>query len=55
VKEELLALEKCRRKLLEAREAEWNLKSRETWLDKGDDTTNLFQDYAKGRKMAKTI
>jgi hypothetical protein len=55
VKEELLALEKCRRQLLEAQEVEWNLKSRATWLDKGDDNTKLFHAYAKGRKMANTI
>jgi hypothetical protein len=54
-KEELRELEGRRRKLLEEREAEWRLKSRAIWLEKGDENTKFFQAFAKGRKMANTI
>jgi len=54
-KEDLLSLEKKRRQLLQAREAEWRLKSRALWLQNGDENTKLFQAYAKGRKMENTI
>jgi hypothetical protein len=47
-KEDLKIMEMCRRRLLEEKEASWRMKSRTTWLAKGDENTKLFQDYAKG-------
>jgi hypothetical protein len=54
-KEALLALEKKKRQLLEAKEKEWRLKSRALWLQSGDENTKFFQAYEKGRKMVNTI
>jgi hypothetical protein len=36
-------------------EATWRLKSREIWLENGDENTKLFHAFAKGRKAANTI
>jgi hypothetical protein len=54
-KEELKSLEANRRKLLEEKDAMWRQKRREIWLEKGDENTNFFQPYAKGRKSTNTI
>jgi hypothetical protein len=51
----LLSLEVCLRKLLEDKEVEWHLKNRATWLNKGDENTNFFQAFMKGRNTANTI
>jgi hypothetical protein len=50
VKEALLVLEKKRRKLLEAKEAEWRLKNRALWLQSGDENTKFFRLMLKGEK-----
>jgi hypothetical protein len=41
-KEDLKNMEMCRRRLLEEKEESWIMKSRDTWLAKGDENTNLF-------------
>jgi len=51
----LVALQKAKKKLLEAKEVEWNLKSKALWMKNGYGNTKLFQAYAKGRKMSNTI
>jgi hypothetical protein len=52
-REALIQLEQKKRKLLEEKEATWRLKSMATWLEKGDENTEFFQAYAKGRKIIK--
>jgi hypothetical protein len=47
----LVPLEKAKKKLLEAKEEEWSLKSRALWLKNEDGNTKFFQTYTKGRKM----
>jgi hypothetical protein len=54
-KEALLMLEKNIKQLRQAREEECRLKRRALWLHSGDENTNFFQAYAKGRKLANTI
>jgi len=48
-------MEKCKRKILEDREPTWRLKSRALWLESGDENTQFFQAYARGRKTSNTI
>jgi hypothetical protein len=40
---------------LEEKEVVWRLKSRATWLEKGDENTKFFQAYAKGNNLSNTI
>jgi len=54
-REALIQLEQKKRKLLEEKEAVWRLKSRAIWLEKGDENTNFFLSYEKGRKLSNTI
>ena len=54
-KEDLVCLEGRRDSLLLEKEETWRLKSRATWLECGDDNTNFFHSYAKGRKATNTI
>lgn len=54
-KDIILLLESHRSKILLAREEEWRLKSRAIWLKDGDENTNFFLNYAKGRKNSNTI
>ena len=51
----MLALEKKRRQLLEAKEKVWILKRRTLCLQSEDENTKKIQAYAKGRKMVSTI
>ena len=54
-KDMLIRLEGRRNTLLLEREETWRLKSREIWLDCGDDNTNKFHAYARGRKAANIV
>eukprot|EP00253_Pinus_taeda_P019465 PITA_19465 len=54
-KEKIVGLEKVKNQILLAKEEEWRLKSRATWLKAGDENTSFFHNYAKGRKSANTI
>jgi hypothetical protein len=44
-------LELRKRKIMINKEAEWRLKSRVIWIEKGDDNTKLFHQYAIHRRM----
>eukprot|EP00253_Pinus_taeda_P015079 PITA_15079 len=55
LKERIVTLEKMRAKILLEKEEEWRLKSRAIWLKAGDENTNFFHNYEKGRKNANTI
>eukprot|EP00253_Pinus_taeda_P024113 PITA_24113 len=54
-KDRILNLEKSHTQILLAKEKEWRLKSRATWLKAGDENTRFFHNYAKGRKSSNTI
>eukprot|EP00253_Pinus_taeda_P029580 PITA_29580 len=54
-KDRILILEKSHTQILLAKEKEWRLKSRATWLKAGDENTRFFHNYAKGRKSSNTI
>jgi len=49
------SLETRWRKFIANQEASWRLKSQAICLDKGDENTKFFQDYAKGCKTSNTI
>jgi hypothetical protein len=51
----LKRLEAMSRLLMAEQEETWRLKSRAIWLENGDENTNFFQVYAKGRREKKTI
>ena len=55
VKINILLLQKRRNKLLKEKEDSWRLKSRAIWLESGDENTNFFQAFAKGRRSVNTI
>eukprot|EP01018_Ginkgo_biloba_P028285 Gb_00400 [translate_table: standard] len=55
VKSRLLTPEKKKTKLLEWREVEWILKCRALWIEKGDENTIFFHNYAKYRKRVNSI
>lgn len=51
----LVQKEKLRKEILADREELWRLKSRSIWLSSGDENTNFFHAYVKGRKVHNTI
>jgi hypothetical protein len=51
----LKKLEDVKREMLEQEEVEWRLKSRAIYMEKGDENTIFFQNYAKYRKNLNII
>ena len=54
-KDLLIRLEGRRHILILEREDTWRLNSRAIWLACGDDNTNFFHAYDRGRKAANTV
>ena len=54
-KDTLIRMEGRRNTLLLEKEETWILKSRATWMECGDENTNFFHAYARGRKDSNTI
>lgn len=48
-------LEKQKSKLLLAKEEQWRLKSKATWLQAGDGNTKFFHNFENGKKASNTI
>jgi hypothetical protein len=51
----LKELEGKKNKLLEWEESKWRMKSRATWLPKGDENTKFFYNNVERRKNINTI
>lgn len=54
-KRRIKAMEGERYRILKDNEEKWRLKSRDIWLEAGDENSKFFQNYAKGRKNTNTI
>jgi hypothetical protein len=48
-------LEYKKRKFLEDKEVKWRLKSRDTWLELGDENTKYFHKFSNHWKNINTI
>ena len=54
-KDTLVRLQSRRNTILLDMEETWILKSKAIWLECGDENTNFFHSYARGRKALNTI